>query len=503
MDRNVSRLDVLRPRGQLALVILFALFLRLAGIFSRPTWYDESFSILFSQKGIFAMLSGTISQTGGVAADVHPLGYYILLSVWLTLFGDSLFVARFFSLLAGLGLIFMAYVLAQRFWGHSVGLIAAFVVACSPFQIHYAQEIRMYVWMTLWLIMAVYSYWRAQETAGWAWWFGFAFFAALAQYTHHLSAVFLVSLAIFPLLQRDWDTVKRIIIAGVVALLLYLPWLVHLPGQLAKVQTSYWTEPPGIERVFTTLLSFTTNLPLPNIWLGPALFVALLITLTAIWQAFRVKQRSGFGLWVMYMVFAPTALLFVISHWTPVFIERALLPSGFMFCLWIVWAFWQNPAPQFLRWLILILLAAGSLIGFWQHLTYRDFPYAPFAQIDSLIRDNLQAGDIIVHSNKLTAFPAIYFNPDLPHRYIADPPGGSTDTLALATQQTLGWIASADLDTATRAAPRVWLVIFRRSDEEAREQGLLQHPHLAWMQSNYSLQKTYEMGSVLVYLYSK
>lgn len=381
MDKDVRKIDVLCQRGQLTLVILFGFLLRLAGIFSRPIWYDESFSILFSRQGLYAMLSGTISQTAGVAADVHPLGYYILLSVWQTLFGDSLFVARFLSLLAGLGLIFMAYVLTQRFWGHSVGLIAAFVVACSPFQIHYAQEIRMYVWMTLWLILAVYAYWRAQDATGWAWWLGFAFFSALAQYTHHLSAVFLVSLAIFPVLQRDWSTVKHTTLSGIVGFLLYLPWLIHLPGQLAKVQTNYWTEPPGIERVFTTLLSFTMNLPVPNVWLGPALFVALLIMLMAIWQTFRVKKRSIFGLWVMYMVFVPAALLFLISQWMPVFIERALLPSGFMFCLWLVWAFWQNPAPKFLRWLMLILLSAASLMGFWQHLTYHDFPYAPFAQI--------------------------------------------------------------------------------------------------------------------------
>lgn len=491
-----------RWQVQLASALTLALVLRLLGIFSRPIWYDEAFSILFARQGFAAMLSGTISQTAGVAAEEHPLGYYLLLSGWMTVFGDSLLAARLFSVVSGLGLVVLAYFLVRHLWGARLGWIAALLIACAPFQIHYAQEIRMYVWMTLWLILACYAYWRAHAGTQ-AWWLLFAFSAALAQYTQHLSGVFLVSLAFYPLLRRDWRTAGRVFLAGLGALLLYLPWLIYLPAQLAKVQTSYWIEPPGFERLFTTLLSFVTNLPIPNDWLAPALFITLLLTSLAVWQTLGAKQSSSLGVWAMYMAFMPAILLYHLSQWTPIFIERALLPSGFMFYIWLAWAFWRAGSSQTLRWLAAGLFLVAASIGLGQHLEYRNFPYAPFEQMDALMRKNSQAGDVIVHSSKLTALPAIYFDSDLPHRYIADYPGGGTDTLALATQKTLGWLASSDLEIATKGASRVWLVIFARSEQEAQAAGLTRHPHLTWMLSHYQLQETYQMDEVFIYLYSK
>jgi hypothetical protein len=42
------------------------MIVRCLGIGRRPIWYDEAFSILFSEKGLAAMLYGTL------AATVHP-----------------------------------------------------------------------------------------------------------------------------------------------------------------------------------------------------------------------------------------------------------------------------------------------------------------------------------------------------------------------------------------------------------------------------------------------
>src|SRR5215212_9072888 len=95
-----------------AAILVLALCVRLLGIASRPIWYDEAFSILFAEKGFGAMLYGTLAPTGAGSADIHPLGYYTLLWLWMKVFGESLVVTRLLSVIAGLISVYLIYLIA-------------------------------------------------------------------------------------------------------------------------------------------------------------------------------------------------------------------------------------------------------------------------------------------------------------------------------------------------------------------------------------------------------
>src|SRR5215208_3825945 len=92
-----------------AAILILALCTRLLGIASRPIWYDEAFAVLFSEKGLSAMLYGTLAPTGAGSADIHPLGYYTLLWLWMKVFGESLVVTRLLSVMAGLISVYVVY----------------------------------------------------------------------------------------------------------------------------------------------------------------------------------------------------------------------------------------------------------------------------------------------------------------------------------------------------------------------------------------------------------
>src|SRR5574342_361999 len=96
----------------IAAILILALFVRLLGVISRPIWYDEAFAILFSEKGMSAMLYGTLAPTGAGSADIHPLGYYSLLWLWMKVFGESLVATRLLSILAGLISVYLVYLIA-------------------------------------------------------------------------------------------------------------------------------------------------------------------------------------------------------------------------------------------------------------------------------------------------------------------------------------------------------------------------------------------------------
>ncbi len=487
--------------------LLFGLVLRLIAISSRPIWYDEAFAILFSEKGISAMLVGTLTPVNGIAADVHPLAYYALLWGWMQCFGQSLVAARALSVLFGTGVIALAYWLGKSSGTRHLGLVAATLTALSPFQIHYAQEIRMYALLAFLLIGATWALWQGMQTMRWYWWAIFALASALAQYTHNLAIFYLLPLAATPLFWRRWKAFLYTLLAAGMATVIYLPWLLQLPGQFARVQSSYWTDQPGVGRVITTLLSFTTSLPLPDAWLAGGLFVTIFVVVIAArqtWRAFRLQiSTTQTGLWFLYLAFAPPFLLFMFSQWRPVYIERALLGSGVMFLLWLAWCLSETRLPLPAQGMTGLLLAVAFAAGYYQHLTYQGFPYGPYPQLVQSLENRLGQGDVILHSNKLTMLPAVFYNRNLDQRYIKDPEGSGSDTLALPTQKVLGLCARSNVEDGVDNADRVWFVIFAQAIQEYRLLGLSTHPHLEWLDNHYELSSVETWGDIFLYQYQR
>jgi len=500
MPKNFNRLALL-------LILIAAVGLRLVAISTRPIWYDEAFAVLFAEKGMQAMLAGTLTQVGGSAADVHPLAYYGLLNAWMSLFSQSLTAIRMLSVLLGVCTILVIYIFSRELAGERMALASALLMALSPFQIHYAQEIRMYALLVLLLAMATLALWLGLRKGGWYWWGLFSISGALAQYTHNLAVFYILPLALTPIFHKNWRAVRNVVISCLVAVALYMPWLLQLPSQFEKVRQSYWTTSPGFARLATTLISFTTNLPLPAAWLPVGLFIALFLVVLAAWQtikAYRHKlPQAATGIWLSYLVFAPIFLLFVFSQWQPVYIERGLIASGAMFLVWLAWVMTETKKPHLVQGLFVLLLIIGFALGYYQHIYYDGFPYGRYAEMARYLRSSITPQDVVLHSNKLTMFPAHYYDRTLPQEYIQDIPGSGSDTLALPTQKALGLFARSDSEDGVRGAKNVWFVIFKKELDEYRALGYATHPHLEWLEKNYQLDRLEDWGEITIYVFSR
>jgi len=121
----------------LAAILLLAFAIRLYRLGSESLWYDETVSVHLASKSFVGLVAHT-------AGDIHPPGYYLLLHAWTRLAGSSDFAAAFLSLFFGMLLVALAYWLAARVSGPRAGLFAAFLVAISPYNLWYSQEVRMY-----------------------------------------------------------------------------------------------------------------------------------------------------------------------------------------------------------------------------------------------------------------------------------------------------------------------------------------------------------------------
>ncbi|MEW6717745.1 MAG: glycosyltransferase family 39 protein [Chloroflexota bacterium] len=476
-------------------------------MFSRPIWYDEAFSILFSQKGPAAMLYGTVTASGGAAAEVHPLAYYYLLWEWMRIWGDSLVAARLLSVLLGMGVVVLAYLLGRELWGEEAWLLPFGLVVLSPFQIHYSQEIRMYALLTALLLLATLAMWRGIHTRQIRWWLTFGLAAALAQYTHNLAFTFLLPLALTPVFLREWRALRAVVLSGLGALVLYIPWLFHLPSQMAMVEGGYWIPAPTLTRLFTTLLAFVVNLPIAERWLPLALFATLFPTALAVWQSGKAGREKlphfRRGLWLAYLAISPPLLLLLVSLWRPVYIERALLPSGVFFLLWLGWALRNAGLPRAMFALALVLLLPSMVMGIVQHVSYDSFPYAPWEGIGKYLTQRVETGEVILHSNKLTMLPMVYAAPDLPQHYLVDTPGSGTDTLSLPTQQVLGLMADPNPEVAVGEARGAWFILFSREIDEYQALGFGSHPQLDWLEGHFHREQVTTWEDVLLYEYTR
>ena len=121
----------------LVFILLSGFALRLYKLGESSLWYDETVSAFLARQSVLELI-------GHTARDIHPPAYYLLLHFWTMLVSDSEFALAYFSLIFGVLLIALTYRLARFLTRANIAIWAALLVAFSPFNVWYSQEVRMY-----------------------------------------------------------------------------------------------------------------------------------------------------------------------------------------------------------------------------------------------------------------------------------------------------------------------------------------------------------------------
>jgi 4-amino-4-deoxy-L-arabinose transferase-like glycosyltransferase len=490
------------PRVALLSLILLTILMRLPGLGSRALWYDEAFSILFAREGPSAMWYGTLTPVEGTAADVHPLLYYGVLWLWMKVFGQSVLAVRSLSVVISIAVLIAVFALGRALFNPLVGLLSGLLYALAPFQIHYGQEARMYVLMTFFLILGTLKLYQAVKEGPRRSVVVFAISAALAMYCHILAIFYLVPLALlFLMVYRSRAALIRIIQGSGLAIVLYMPWLIQLPGQISKVQQAYWIQRPGLAAFAQTIMAFIVDLPVRESLLPFLFLVSLLVLVLVCLEYFRLvrhhQEDAGLGGLTLGLAWLPFVFLFAISQFRPLYVVRGLLPSAVMYLVAIAWVLLRG--RKLSRATISLCMVVGFMAGAVEHYTYAGFPYAPYTELNDHIRAELEADAIVLHSNKLTMFPAYLDDPVLPHQYLQDPPGSGGDTLAYPTQEVLGLFAISDPLVAVEQASRVYFVIFQQEFEDYSRLGYTLHPTLASLNAQFDTSSKMALGDLWLY----
>ena len=124
-------------------VLLAAFALRVFHLDYQSLWRDEVDAIRYS-GGSFLSLLTILTQKG----HNGPL-YFVFLRGWRILTGDTEFALRYFSVVGGVLMIALAYQAGRQLrLGRAISVIAALLIATSPYLLWYSQEAKMYTWLT-------------------------------------------------------------------------------------------------------------------------------------------------------------------------------------------------------------------------------------------------------------------------------------------------------------------------------------------------------------------
>lgn len=140
----------LKNRVWVLIALAVGFFVRVNELGAQSLWNDEGTSVALAQLSANAILNAA-------ARDIHPPLYYLLLSAWIPFVGISELAIRFLSVFAGVLVIAVTFRIAREFFDQDVAVIAAVLSALNPFQTYYAQETRMYIWVTLFACLSVWT----------------------------------------------------------------------------------------------------------------------------------------------------------------------------------------------------------------------------------------------------------------------------------------------------------------------------------------------------------
>ncbi|MDX2211862.1 MAG: glycosyltransferase family 39 protein [Oculatellaceae cyanobacterium bins.114] len=318
-----------------AAILLVGAALRFWHLDTKPLWMDEVLTAIFSlgrsyddipTQEFFAIadLQQLFTVQVGVSCpqitktvateSVHPPLFFCLLHGWMSWLkpgaDDWIWALRALPALFGVGAIAAIYWLNRIAFSATAGLLAAALMAVSPFAVYLSQEARHYTLPMLLITLALVGLVQMQQdiqhrqVCPWVW-LGWVGVNVLALYTHYFCILALIAQVVA---FGGWMLWRRVPakamtlfgLAVVVVGLSYLPWLSTVMSHFSRPETDWLTpqDPTWLTRlapIYQTLVGWmlmVIALPIQDEHWAIALFVIAVIGLFLVWLVRQAVQGA-------------------------------------------------------------------------------------------------------------------------------------------------------------------------------------------------------------------
>lgn len=216
--------------------IIFFNGLYVSLIFNHNIWTDEAFTL--------QLITGNFREiVVGTARDVHPPLYYIFAKLVCLVFGKDLQALKILSILFMLCWLVFITVKMRKLFGDVATFFAILFMTCIPCSMEFATQLRMYT-LAIFCVTAagIYAYEVYLDNSKKSWILLIIYTVASA-YTHYFAFVAVIAvnaLLCLVILSRKKELIKRWLIAAVIMVILYIPWIKEFMVQVTAVTSSYW-----------------------------------------------------------------------------------------------------------------------------------------------------------------------------------------------------------------------------------------------------------------------
>lgn len=389
-----------RPDRLVLLLTAAAYVLRLYHLDYQSLWSDEHWSITFAAKSVAEIIQIGMQQ------EPHPPLYNLVLHFWGQATGNGVFAVRYFSLIFGVVSVPLAYAMGRRLLSPATGLLAAVLMAASPFQVWHSQDARMYTLVTALVLVASIAYLKGLAQPSAVTWGVYVVAIVLGTYAHHFTVLVLVAQGLhFTLVAwRRPGLLKGWLVAQGAILVLYLPWLFSLASLSGETGWLPYTPLPDMVRQLLVTFSAGTAVEASDGWAAGLVFAVLFAYgLLAVCKAQPSRQGVQRVLFVVLGLAVPILAVYALQE---VLQKRAFHPRYLLYMMplfYVTIAAGLERARR-LHWslaaaLLAPLVLAGGL-GLHNHYFVPKYANADYKGMAAYIAAHAQPGDAIVLSGE-------------------------------------------------------------------------------------------------------
>ncbi|HEU0101876.1 MAG TPA: glycosyltransferase family 39 protein [Mycobacteriales bacterium] len=265
--RLVSGRRTGRPAWYGRLLVALAVTLGVVARLYSPSalWLDEALSVGIARRPVPDLLQA-------LRSDGSPPAYYVLLHLWIGVFGSSDLALRALSTVFSVAALPPIWLAGRRLGGPATGRAALLLLAVSPFAVRYATETRMYALVQLLAAAGLLALLRALERPTVARLLPVSLVSGLLALTHYWALFLLATTAgvLLVLALRGSRPAGRVLAALAAGGVLFLPWLPTFWFQVRRTGTP-WAPPPHLVDVWYSVTSWAGG------GTGPAVVLTLLL----------------------------------------------------------------------------------------------------------------------------------------------------------------------------------------------------------------------------------
>ena len=381
------------------LIFIASILVRFLDLSAISLWHDEAFSVILSKMSFSEMTYRT-------GLDVHPPFYYWILKIWSFVFGQSLFALRAMSVFFSLLCLVFAYLLLREIKIKNYLILGILLcLTWAPFQIQYAQEMRMYSLGGFLIIASCYFLIKLIKKFSWQNLIIYSLLITAGLYTHYYLIFSIIAQALIVLIWRKWKILLAYIITG----LAFLPWLKIFISQAKQVTDTFWIPAISGTSVPNTLLRLIlgSKVKIEDHWILYSILIGISLFFVILGL---IKTRNKFKWLIFSLFFTPFILAILLSLKQAIFLDRYFIFVHAFYYILILMGIFKLPKNIF-KYIFASCFVILNIYSFFSYSQALDLENKPgMKSAVQYINENAELGDRIFVGSSFVFFNLQYYN---------------------------------------------------------------------------------------------